>query len=340
MTNLPEVADWVAGIYQIEQTDPVLGGPPNIETGAGIANVQAQQLADRTAWLKAQIAAAVAFVITTGTGLSGGGPIDGGLTLSADLADQAVAEAGSNNLQLMTALRTKQAIDVAIEALVGAAPAQLDTLNELAVAIAENGDTSAAMTALIGTKLNSANYTAADVLTKLLTVDGVGSGLDADKLGGNGPAFFRNAGNLNAGIVALAHLPIAAHWQASEGIDHATLMTPLRVAQAIAALKGPDYDSGWVAGWSAPFTALHGLASTPMRYQWTVKCHTATSGFNVGDVIMVLPHADGDGARVKSSWANATELTMRYVPNGAGRTTALMGYAPSNFDLRVLAWSE
>jgi hypothetical protein len=39
MTNLPEVADWIAGIYQIEQTDPVLGGPPNLETGAGIANV-------------------------------------------------------------------------------------------------------------------------------------------------------------------------------------------------------------------------------------------------------------------------------------------------------------
>jgi hypothetical protein len=157
MTNLPEASDWVAGIYQIEQTDPVLGGPPNIETGAGIANVQAQQLADRTAWLKAQIAAAVAFVITTGTGLNGGGAIDGGLTLSADLADQAVAEAGSNNLQLMTALRTKQAIDVAINALVGAAPAQLDTLNELATAIADNGDTSAALTALIAAKFGIAD---------------------------------------------------------------------------------------------------------------------------------------------------------------------------------------
>lgn len=157
MTNLPEVADWVAGIYQIEQTDPVLGGPPNLETGAGIANVQAQQLAERTAWLKAQIAAAVAFVIATGTGLSGGGAIDGGLTLSADLADQAVAEAGSNNLQLMTALRTRQAIEVAINALVGAAPAQLDTLNELATAITENGDTSAALTALIASKFGTAD---------------------------------------------------------------------------------------------------------------------------------------------------------------------------------------
>jgi hypothetical protein len=36
----------------------------------------------------------------------------------------------------------------------------------------------------VGTKLNTTSYTAADVLAKLLTVDGVGSGLDADTLDG------------------------------------------------------------------------------------------------------------------------------------------------------------
>ena len=197
MTNLPEASDWVAGIYQIEMTDPVLGGPPNLETGAGIANVQAQQLAERTAWLKEQIAAAVAFVITTGTGLSGGGAIGTGLTLTADLADQAVAEAGSNNLQLMTALRTRQAIDVAINALVGAAPTQLDTLNELAAAITDNGDTSAALTALIASKLDAGIYTPQDILAKLLGVDGTGSGLDADTLDGKHASEFTLAGSGN-----------------------------------------------------------------------------------------------------------------------------------------------
>ncbi|WP_290889346.1 hypothetical protein [Arenimonas sp.] len=38
--------------------------------------------------------------------------------------------------------------------------------------------------------LKSSSYTAADVLAKLLTVDGIGSGLDAALLGGAGPAFF------------------------------------------------------------------------------------------------------------------------------------------------------
>jgi len=36
----------------------------------------------------------------------------------------------------------------------------------------------------LGAKLNSSSYTAADVLSKLLTVDGSGTGLDADKIDG------------------------------------------------------------------------------------------------------------------------------------------------------------
>lgn len=49
--------------------------------------------------------------------------------------------------------------------------------------------------------LPSASYTAADVLAKLLTVDGAGSGLDADLLDGQSGAYYQNAGNLNAGTL-------------------------------------------------------------------------------------------------------------------------------------------
>jgi len=55
MADLIETGEWVAGIYQIETTDPVLGGPPNLAIKAGVANIAAQQLADRTTWLKAQV---------------------------------------------------------------------------------------------------------------------------------------------------------------------------------------------------------------------------------------------------------------------------------------------
>lgn len=46
MSNLIEQSNWTEGIYQIEQTDLVLGGEN------GIANQQAKDLADRTLWLR------------------------------------------------------------------------------------------------------------------------------------------------------------------------------------------------------------------------------------------------------------------------------------------------
>lgn len=55
MAGLTESPTWEAEIYQIETTDPVVGGPPNLAQGQGIANAPQQQLANRTAWLKAQI---------------------------------------------------------------------------------------------------------------------------------------------------------------------------------------------------------------------------------------------------------------------------------------------
>jgi len=52
--------------------------------------------------------------------------------------------------------------------------------------------------------LSSASYTAADVLAKLITVDGSGSGLDADLLDGQSSAFYLSATNINAGTLAVA----------------------------------------------------------------------------------------------------------------------------------------
>lgn len=49
MAELPELNEWPEGIYQLETSDPVLGGPD------GIDNLQAKQLASRTKWLKDQL---------------------------------------------------------------------------------------------------------------------------------------------------------------------------------------------------------------------------------------------------------------------------------------------
>lgn len=46
MSDLPELIEWTPGIYQLETSDPVLGGPD------GIDNLQGKQLANRTKWLR------------------------------------------------------------------------------------------------------------------------------------------------------------------------------------------------------------------------------------------------------------------------------------------------
>ena len=89
MANVKENATWENGIYQLETTDPVLGGEN------GIDNLQARQLGNRTQWLKTEIARAVADIgnlgsgkadksvqITAGAGLTGGGTLAGNRTLA------------------------------------------------------------------------------------------------------------------------------------------------------------------------------------------------------------------------------------------------------------------
>ena len=87
MANLPESNQWENGIYQLETTDPVEGGPN------GIDNQQAKQLANRTAYLKAQVE-------TLGTGKQ---PLDATLTALAALAivaDRLIYSTGADTFAL------------------------------------------------------------------------------------------------------------------------------------------------------------------------------------------------------------------------------------------------
>ncbi|HBY4320214.1 TPA: hypothetical protein MIU07_07870, partial [Klebsiella pneumoniae] len=52
MSNLPETPSWESGIHQLEEADRAKAGP------GGVLNVQANQLANRTRWLKALVESA------------------------------------------------------------------------------------------------------------------------------------------------------------------------------------------------------------------------------------------------------------------------------------------
>lgn len=110
MSVLLETAEWVDEIYQIKELDPVHGGPPDLSQGLGITNVPAQQLANRTAFLKLGMTALEEREIATGVGLSGGGDLSADRTIAVIRASEAEAEAGENHTKIMTALRVAQAI--------------------------------------------------------------------------------------------------------------------------------------------------------------------------------------------------------------------------------------
>lgn len=86
------------------------------------------------------------------------------------------------------------------------------------------------------TKLDSSSYTSGDVLAKLLTVDGVGSALDADLLDGQHGSFYQNASNLNAGTVADARLTSNVALK-----NNANSFTTTQYIQASTATTATDY---------------------------------------------------------------------------------------------------
>jgi len=89
-----------------------------------------------------------------------------------------------------TKVATTEYVTTAISNLIGGAPAALDTLNELAAALDDDASYATTITNALALKLDSSSYTAADVLAKILTVDGDSSGLDADTLDGSHASAF------------------------------------------------------------------------------------------------------------------------------------------------------
>lgn len=131
MADLIELEQWEDGIYQLETEDPVLGGED------GIDNLQAKQLANRTKWLKAQLLLRALINSPEFTGVP----------------KAPTAAAGTNTTQIASTAFVKAAID----ALIGGAPAALDTLNELSAALAADANFAATITAALGLKATLAN---------------------------------------------------------------------------------------------------------------------------------------------------------------------------------------
>ena len=80
----------------------------------------------------------------------------------------------------------------------------------------------------------TADQTASEILTLIKTVDGNGSGLDADRLQDVDAAFLRNASNLNSGTISDARLPSSI---SSDITGNAATATKLATARTIAGVS-------------------------------------------------------------------------------------------------------
>lgn len=143
MANLTETAQWEDGIYQIETSDPVLGGPD------GISNKQAKLLANRTAFLKQQTATGaqgLADHIAASDPHPQYAPEESPVFKGKPVGPTALV--ASNDTQLATTAFVK----LAIAALVNASPAALDTFKELADALGNDANFAATMTTALAGK--------------------------------------------------------------------------------------------------------------------------------------------------------------------------------------------
>ncbi|WP_252354284.1 gp53-like domain-containing protein [Hafnia paralvei] len=166
MANLPETPQWEEGVYQIEVSDPVLGGPD------GISNRQAKQLASRTSYLKQKVE-------------------KGGTDLAAHIAaadphTQYAPKASPTFIGTPTAptpsandnskkLVTTEFVARAIAALAGTAPETLDTLKELADALGNDPNFATTVLNKLAEKL-AKDQNGADIPDPSLFVKNLGLG--------------------------------------------------------------------------------------------------------------------------------------------------------------------
>lgn len=307
MANLIEVPGWEPGIYQLETTDPVEGGP------AGIDNLQAKQLANRTAHLKQ-------LVETLGTGKQ---PIDDLLVALAALvtsADKLPYFTGVDTVAQTTLTAFMRTVLAAVDAaaaravlgaaspadiatavanLVASSPATLDTLNELAAALGNDANFAATMAASLGAKapLDSPDFTGAP------TAPTAAAGTNTTQLANT--AFVAAA---LAGL-AYAQLGVAQSWtKAQRGAvvplaDGATITPDFSLSNNFSVTLGGNRTlaapTNLVAGQSGIITITQdatGSRALAFAAAWKFAggvAPTLTSTANAKDQLMYYVNADG-----------------------------------------------
>lgn len=180
MANLIETSKFEDDIYQLEKTDPVVAGKD------GIANKQAQQLANRTLYLKNEqekLKTATAAATTSIAGIVQLSSSTSGTSESKAATEKAVGDLNREKMNISggtftgnvyaktpeltdngTRLATTGYVQAKINALIGGAPTTLDTLKEIADALGDDANLRTTLLAEIAKKANASHtHTASNI---------------------------------------------------------------------------------------------------------------------------------------------------------------------------------
>ena len=175
-------------------------------------------------------------------------------------------------------------------------------------------------------KLESSSYTAANVLAKLLTVDGSGSGLDADLLDGQSSTYYLNYSNLTNTPSVFASATVSSSAVISQTALHANTASSIAgslvtgtVASATVATHAGTASS--IAGSLVSGT----VASATVSSSATVATHARTASSIAGSLVTgaVASATISSSATIAdsvkiNSVALGTDTTGNYVSNISG----------------------
>lgn len=192
-------------------------------------------------------------------------------------------------------------VDAAIANLVAASPAALDTLNELAAAMGDDPNFATSMTNALAAKAALAH------LHAIADVTGLQAELDSKSASGH-----------NHDLAYWLRSEIASQAAAEAGADDATLMTPERTAQAIAALAGSGAEVGSSIIWHTAtpptgYLECDGAAVSRTTYAGLFAVLGSAYGAGDGSTTFNLPDLRGEFLR---GWANGQTTD----PDRANRT--------------------
>ncbi|ECP1805980.1 MULTISPECIES: phage tail protein [Enterobacteriaceae] len=296
MANLPETPQWESGIYQIEVSDPVLGGPD------GISNRQAKQLASRTSYLKQKVeksgtdlAAHIAAVDPHTQYATKASPTFTGTPTAPTPAN------GDNSKKLATT----EFVAKALAALAGSAPETLDTLKELADALGNDPNFATTVLNKLAEKL-AKDQNGADIPEPALFVKNLGLG--------EGSA-------LPVGVpVPWPSATLPAGWLKCNGAAFSSEMYP-NLAKAYPTNKLPDLRGEFIRGWDDGRGVDAGRALLSLQDD-SFEAHRHESFFYAGISRNEIPLKNlpsSDEMLTLSSTTNALS------PDGIDATNSLIG---------------